>query len=129
MSKATRSRQSYLYNIFFTTPSMQIMLSIYLNSRTCKYISLDNGVTMTSKRRENINLVSFICISFLVIMNWQPNRNKNKNLDYPNETHLNSRENPLLPQAAQALVVKSYYISLFYMITLLKKIFMRTFSS
>ena len=52
---------------FFTTPSMQIMLSIYLNSSTCKYLSLDNGVTMTSKRRENINLVSFICLSFLVI--------------------------------------------------------------
>ena len=64
MSKATRSRQSYLYNIFFfTTPSVQIMLSIYLNSSTCKYLSLDNGVTMTSKRRENINLVSFICLS------------------------------------------------------------------
>ena len=46
---------------------MQIMLSIYLNSSTCKYLSLDNGVTMTSKRRENINLVSFICLSFLVI--------------------------------------------------------------
>ena len=45
---------------------MQIMLSIYLNSSTCKYLSLDNGVTMTSKRRENINLVSFICLSFLV---------------------------------------------------------------
>ena len=44
---------------------MQIMLSIYLNSSTCKYLSLDNGVTMTSKRREN--LVSFICLSFLVI--------------------------------------------------------------
>ena len=44
---------------------MQIMLSIYLNSSTCKYLSLDNGVTMTSKRRENINLVSFICLSFL----------------------------------------------------------------
>ena len=46
---------------------MQIMLSIYLNSSTCNYLSLDNGVTMTSKRRENINLVSFICFSFLVI--------------------------------------------------------------
>ena len=46
---------------------MQIMLSIYLNSSTCKYLSLDNGVAMTSKRRENINLVSFICLSFLVI--------------------------------------------------------------
>ena len=46
---------------------MQIMLSIYLNSSTCKYLSLDNGVTMTSKGRENINLVSFICLSFLVI--------------------------------------------------------------
>ena len=46
---------------------MQIMLSIYLNSSTCKYLSLDNGVTMTSKRRENINLVRFICLSFLVI--------------------------------------------------------------
>ena len=45
---------------------MQIMLSIYLNSSTCKYLSLDNGVTMTSKRRENINLVSFICLSFLL---------------------------------------------------------------
>ena len=67
MSKATRSRQSYLYNIFFITPSMQIMLSIYLNSSTCKYLSLDNGVMMTSKRLENINLVSFICLSFLVI--------------------------------------------------------------
>ena len=65
MSKATQSRQSYLYNIFFTTSSMQIMLSIHLNSSTCKYLSLDNGVTMTSKRRENINLVSFICLSFL----------------------------------------------------------------
>ena len=46
---------------------LNIMLSIYLNSSTCKYLSLDNGVTMTSKRRENINLVSFICLSFLVI--------------------------------------------------------------
>ena len=46
---------------------MQIMLSIYLNSSTCKYLSLVNGVTMTSKRRENINLVSFICLSLLVI--------------------------------------------------------------
>ena len=44
---------------------MQIVLSIYLNPSTCKYLSLDNGVTMTSKRRENINLVSFICLSFL----------------------------------------------------------------
>ena len=42
------------------------MLSIYLNSSTCKYLSLDNGVTMTSKRRENINLVSFICLSFSI---------------------------------------------------------------
>ena len=47
--------------------SLNIVLSIYLNSSTCKYLSLDNGVTMTSKRRENINLVSFICLSFLVI--------------------------------------------------------------
>ena len=39
---------------------MQIMLSIYLNSSTCLYFSLDNGVTMTSKRRENKNLVSFM---------------------------------------------------------------------
>ena len=46
---------------------LNIMLSIYLNSSTCKYLSLDNGVMMTSKRRENINLVSFICLSFLVI--------------------------------------------------------------
>ena len=46
---------------------MQIMLSTYLNSSTRKYLSLVNGVTMTSKRRENINLVSFICLSFLVI--------------------------------------------------------------
>ena len=38
-----------------------------LNPSTSKYLSLDNGVTMTSKRRENINLVSFICLSFLVI--------------------------------------------------------------
>ena len=38
---------------FFTTPSMQIVLSIYLHSSTCIYLSLDNGVTMTSKRREN----------------------------------------------------------------------------
>ena len=53
--------------ILVATPSMQIMLSIYLNSSTWKYLSLDNGVTMTSKRRENINLVSFICLSFLVI--------------------------------------------------------------
>ena len=45
---------------------MQIMLSIYLNPSTCKYLSLDNGVTMTSKRRENINLVSFICLSFSI---------------------------------------------------------------
>ena len=45
---------------------MQIMLSIYLNSSTCKYLSLDNRVTMTSKRRENINLVSFICLSLLL---------------------------------------------------------------
>ena len=47
---------------------MQIMLSIYLNSSTCFYLSLDNGVTMTSKRRENTNLVSFICFSFLLIL-------------------------------------------------------------
>ena len=46
--------------------SMQIMLSIYLNSSSCIYLSLDNGVTMTSKRRENKNLVSFICFSFLL---------------------------------------------------------------
>ena len=39
----------------------------YLQVLECKYLSLDNGVTMTSKRRENINLVSFICLSFLVI--------------------------------------------------------------
>ena len=52
---------------FFTTPSMQIMLSIYLKSGTCIYLSLDSGVTMASKRRENINLVSFVCFSFLVI--------------------------------------------------------------
>ena len=58
--------KQFLTGIIFTTPSMQIMLSIYLNSNTCKYLSLDNGVTMTSKRRENINLVSFICLSFLV---------------------------------------------------------------
>ena len=44
---------------------MQIVLSIYLNSSTCKYLSLDNGATMTSKRRENINLVSFICPTFI----------------------------------------------------------------
>ena len=43
------------------------MLSIQLNSSTCQYLSIDNGVTMTSKRRENTNLVSFICLSFLVI--------------------------------------------------------------
>ena len=30
------------------------MLSIYLYPSTCKYLSLDNGVTMTSKRRWNI---------------------------------------------------------------------------
>ena len=42
---------------------MQIMLSIY----TCIYLSLDNRGTMTSKRRENKNLVSFICSSFLII--------------------------------------------------------------
>ena len=47
---------------------MQIMLSIYLNSSTSKYLSLDNGVTMTSKRRENINLVSLICLSFLRVL-------------------------------------------------------------
>ena len=46
---------------------MQIMLSIHLNSSTCIYLSLDNGVTMTSKRRENKNLVRFIRFSFLVI--------------------------------------------------------------
>ena len=46
---------------------MQIMLSIYLNSSTYKYLSLDNGVTMTSERRENINLVSFICLSLLFV--------------------------------------------------------------
>ena len=48
--KVTESRQSYLYNIL---PNMQIMPSIYLNCSTCIYFSLDNGVTMTSKRREN----------------------------------------------------------------------------
>ena len=37
---------------------LNIMLSIYLNSSTCKYLSLDNGVTMTSKRHENIKLTS-----------------------------------------------------------------------
>ena len=46
---------------------MQIMLSTYVNSSTCIYLFLDNGVTMTSKRCENKNLVSFICFSFLVI--------------------------------------------------------------
>ena len=46
---------------------MQIMLSIYLNSSTCIYLSLDTGVAMTSKRGENKNLVRFICFSFLVI--------------------------------------------------------------
>ena len=45
---------------------MQIMLAIYLNSSTCIYLSLDNGVTMTSKCRDNKNLVSFICFSFLI---------------------------------------------------------------
>ena len=54
-------------SLMYSISSMQIMLSIYLNSSTCKYLSLDNGVTMTSKHRENINLVSFICLSFLVI--------------------------------------------------------------
>ena len=49
-----------IYVTFSITPSMQIMLSIYLNSSTCIYLSLDNGVTMTSKRRENKNLVSFM---------------------------------------------------------------------
>ena len=39
---------------------MQTMLSIRLNSSTCIYLSLENGVTMTSKRRENKNLVSFM---------------------------------------------------------------------
>ena len=43
------------------------MVPIYLDSSTCIYLSLDNGVTMTSKRRENKNLVSVICFSFLVI--------------------------------------------------------------
>ena len=43
---------------FFTTPCMQILLSIQLNSDNCIYLSLDNGVTMTSKRRENKNLAS-----------------------------------------------------------------------
>ena len=42
-------------NVQSDSPSMQIMLSIYLNSSTCIYLSLDNGVTMTSKRRENKN--------------------------------------------------------------------------
>ena len=49
-----------IYIIFFTAPGMQVMLSMYLNSSTCIYLSLDNGVTMTSKRRENKNLVSFM---------------------------------------------------------------------
>jgi len=46
---------------------MQIMLSIYLNSGTCIYLSLDNGVMMTSKGLENKNLVSFTCFSYQVI--------------------------------------------------------------
>ena len=40
---------------------MQIMLSIYLNSSTSIYLSLDNGVMMT---HENKNLVSFIMFFF-----------------------------------------------------------------
>ena len=47
----------------FTTPSMKVMLSIYLNSSTCSYLSLDNGVTITSKPRENKNL-AVSCFSF-----------------------------------------------------------------
>ena len=42
-------------NVQSDSPSKQIMLSIYLNSSTCIYLSLDNGVAMTSKRRENKN--------------------------------------------------------------------------
>ena len=54
------SIKAVIYITFFTTPCMQIMLFIYLNSTTCIYLSLDNGVTMTSKRRGNKNLVSFM---------------------------------------------------------------------
>ena len=57
----TQSRQSaklFWYITFFTTPCTQIMLSILnLNSSTSIYLSLDNGVTMTSKRRDNIKFV------------------------------------------------------------------------
>ena len=68
MSKVTQSnaRQSYLYITFFTTPCMPIMLSIYLNSSTCIYLSLDNGITMTLESPESKkNLVSLICFSVL----------------------------------------------------------------
>ena len=47
---------------------MQVMLSIYLNSSTCIYLSLDNVVKMTLKRRENKNRVSFICFSFPAVI-------------------------------------------------------------
>ena len=57
-----------IYITFPTTPSMQVMLSIYLNSSTCIYLLLDNGVTITSKHCENKNLVSFICFSFLPVI-------------------------------------------------------------
>ena len=45
---------------------MQIMLSIYLNSSTCKYLSLDNGATMTSKRREKKYKSSQFHLSFFL---------------------------------------------------------------
>ena len=47
---------------FYTIPSMQVMLSIYLNSSTCIHLLLDNGVTMTSKPRENKNLPVFLSL-------------------------------------------------------------------
>ena len=62
MSKVIQSRQSYLYKIFYNT-----LYANYASNYTCIYLSLDNGVTMASKRRENKNLVNFICSSFLII--------------------------------------------------------------
>ena len=57
------------------------MLSIYLSSRTCIYLSLavDNGVPMTSKRREKSQfhvffflVMFFFCHSyFFLVVSWK----------------------------------------------------------
>ena len=49
---------------------MQIMPSIYLNCSTCIYFSLDNGVTMTSKRRENKKSSQFHMFFFFPVISF-----------------------------------------------------------